>query len=38
VKWHLKNVMRKLRASSREEAVLNATTLGLKLIEAGAAR
>ncbi|MBL8649326.1 MAG: hypothetical protein JNL35_02855 [Sphingopyxis sp.] len=38
VKWHLKNVMRKLRASSREEAVLNATTLGLKLIEASAAR
>ena len=33
VKWHLKNVMRKLRASSREEAVANAATLGLKLIE-----
>lgn len=33
VKWHLKNVMRKLRAGSREEAVVNATTLGLKLIE-----
>lgn len=36
VKWHLKNVMRKLRAGSREEAVQNASTLGLKLIEAGA--
>jgi len=36
VKWHLKNVMRKLRATSREEAVLNATTLGLKLIESAA--
>jgi LuxR family maltose regulon positive regulatory protein len=34
VKWHLKNVMRKLRANSREEAVQNAATLGLKLIEA----
>ncbi len=34
VKWHLKNVMRKLRANSREEAVQNASTLGLKLIEA----
>lgn len=34
VKWHLKNVMRKLRAGSREEAVANAATLGLKLIEA----
>lgn len=33
VKWHLKNVMRKLRAGSREEAVANAATLGLKLIE-----
>ena len=33
VKWHLKNVMRKLRANSREEAVQNASTLGLKLIE-----
>ena len=33
VKWHLKNVMRKLRAGSREEAVVNATMLGLKLIE-----
>ncbi|MBL0914371.1 MAG: hypothetical protein IBJ13_02290 [Sphingopyxis sp.] len=33
VKWHLKNVMRKLRAGSREEAVANASTLGLKLIE-----
>ncbi|WP_160327989.1 LuxR C-terminal-related transcriptional regulator [Sphingopyxis sp. H115] len=33
VKWHLKNVMRKLRANSREEAVQNAATLGLKLIE-----
>lgn len=33
VKWHLKNVMRKLRAASREEAVANAATLGLKLIE-----
>ena len=31
VKWHLKNVMRKLRATSREEAVANAATLGLKL-------
>ncbi len=38
VKWHLKNIMRKLRATSRDEAVFNATTLGLKLIEAGAAR
>ena len=38
VKWHLKNVMRKLRATSREEAVLNATTLGLKLIEKSATR
>ncbi|MGH6652057.1 MAG: LuxR C-terminal-related transcriptional regulator [Sphingopyxis sp.] len=38
VKWHLKNVMRKLRATSREEAVLNATTLGLKLIETAAPR
>lgn len=36
VKWHLKNVMRKLRAGTREEAVLNASTLGLKLIEPGA--
>lgn len=36
VKWHLKNVMRKLRAGSREEAVANAATLGLKLIEARA--
>lgn len=34
VKWHLKNVMRKLRANSREEAVQNASTLGLNLIEA----
>jgi LuxR family maltose regulon positive regulatory protein len=34
VKWHLKNVMRKLRANSREEAVQNASTLGLTLIEA----
>lgn len=34
VKWHLKNVMRKLRANSREEAVKNASTLGLKLTEA----
>lgn len=34
VKWHLKNVMRKLRANSREEAVQNASTLGLKLNEA----
>lgn len=34
VKWHLKNIMRKLRAGSREEAVANAATLGLKLIEA----
>lgn len=33
VKWHLKNIMRKLRAASREEAVANAATLGLKLIE-----
>ncbi|WP_428630122.1 LuxR C-terminal-related transcriptional regulator [Sphingopyxis sp.] len=33
VKWHLKNVMRKLRANTREEAVQNASTLGLKLIE-----
>lgn len=33
VKWHLKNVMRKLRAGNREEAVANAATLGLKLIE-----
>lgn len=33
VKWHLKNVMRKLRANSREEAVQNASTLGLKLID-----
>ena len=33
VKWHLKNVMRKLRANSREEAVQNASTLGLNLIE-----
>ncbi|WP_428683365.1 LuxR C-terminal-related transcriptional regulator [Sphingopyxis sp.] len=33
VKWHLKNVMRKLRATSREEAVANAATLGLKLPE-----
>lgn len=33
VKWHLKNIMRKLRAGSREEAVSNAGTLGLKLIE-----
>jgi LuxR family maltose regulon positive regulatory protein len=33
IKWHLKNVMRKLRANSREEAVKNASTLGLKLIE-----
>lgn len=33
VKWHLKNVMRKLRAGSREEAVSNAATLGLKLID-----
>lgn len=38
VKWHLKNVMRKLRAGTREEAVLNASTLGLKLIEPGAQR
>lgn len=38
VKWHLKNVMRKLRAGTREEAVLNASTLGLKLIEPGARR
>lgn len=38
VKWHLKNVMRKLRATSREEAVLNASTLGLKLIETTARR
>jgi LuxR family maltose regulon positive regulatory protein len=36
VKWHLKNVMRKLRAGTREEAVLNASTLGLKLIEPAA--
>lgn len=33
VKWHLKNILRKLRAGSREEAVANAATLGLKLIE-----
>ncbi|WP_447762914.1 LuxR C-terminal-related transcriptional regulator [Sphingopyxis panaciterrae] len=33
VKWHLKNVMRKLRATSREEAVQNATTLGLRMAE-----
>lgn len=33
VKWHLKNVMRKLRAGSREEAVANAATLGLRLME-----
>jgi len=33
VKWHLKNIMRKLRACSRDEAVANAATLGLKLIE-----
>lgn len=31
VKWHLKNVLRKLRATSREQAVQNASTLGLKL-------
>ena len=31
VKWHLKNVMRKLRANSREEAVRNASTLGLAM-------
>jgi len=36
VKWHLKNVMRKLRANSREEAVQNASTLGLTLIETAA--
>lgn len=36
VKWHLKNVMRKLRANSREEAVQNASTLGLTLIEIAA--
>ncbi|WP_411338606.1 LuxR C-terminal-related transcriptional regulator [Sphingopyxis sp. J-6] len=33
VKWHLKNVMRKLRATSREEAVQNAATLGLRMAE-----
>lgn len=36
VKWHLKNVMRKLRANSREEAVQNASTLGLNLIDIAA--
>lgn len=35
VKWHLKNVMRKLRAASRDEAVQNAATLGLRMTEAG---
>ncbi|WP_409574766.1 hypothetical protein [Sphingopyxis sp. PET50] len=33
MKWHLKNIMRKLRASTRDEAVMNAATLGLKLAE-----
>jgi LuxR family transcriptional regulator, maltose regulon positive regulatory protein len=32
VKWHLKNVMRKLHAESRAEAVDNAAALGLSLI------
>lgn len=31
IKWHLKNIMRKLRATTREEAVANAATLGLTL-------
>jgi len=31
VKWHLKNVMRKLGAGSRAEAVRNASALGLSL-------
>lgn len=31
VKWHLKNIMHKLRASSREEVVANAQTLGLSI-------
>lgn len=31
VKWHLKNVMRKLNAQSRAEAVANAASLGLSL-------
>jgi DNA-binding NarL/FixJ family response regulator len=31
VKWHLKNVMRKLNADSRARAVANASALGLSL-------
>lgn len=31
VKWHMKNLMRKLRASSREEVVCNALVLGVEL-------
>jgi LuxR family transcriptional regulator, maltose regulon positive regulatory protein len=31
VKWHLKNVMRKLNADSRAQAVANASALGLSL-------
>ncbi|MGH6617770.1 LuxR C-terminal-related transcriptional regulator [Sphingomonas sp.] len=34
VKWHLKNVMRKLGAEDRAEAVRNASTLGLSLAPA----
>lgn len=32
VKWHLKNIMHKLRARNRDEAVQNAQALGLTLV------
>jgi LuxR family maltose regulon positive regulatory protein len=35
IKWHLKNLMRKLRANSRGEVVRNAATLGLSLTKTG---
>lgn len=35
VKWHMKSLMRKLRASNREEVVSNAMMLGLPVIERG---
>jgi len=35
VKWHMKSLMRKLRASSREEVVSNALVLGVELERGG---
>jgi LuxR family transcriptional regulator, maltose regulon positive regulatory protein len=35
VKWHLKNIMRKMGADTRAEAVSNASVLGLSLSEDG---